>query len=131
MHIIPYKQLLQNAQKDNTEILGIGEILAKSELRGDIVLQQGSSHLTLNNVYYVPCTPRNLLSSSLMKKNHIHLKTDVYPEKVQQNGQTILIAENSNRKSIVRSDQKSCMVAELSREIITQDYHQKYGHILL
>jgi transposase InsO family protein len=66
-----------------------------------------------------------------MKKNHIHLRTDVYPEKVQQNGQTILIAENSNGKSIIRSDQKLCMVAELSREIIAQDYHQKYSHIPL
>jgi hypothetical protein len=53
VHIIPYKKLLQNVQKDNTNIFGIGGILAKSELRGDIPLQQGSSHLTLNNVYYV------------------------------------------------------------------------------
>jgi hypothetical protein len=131
VHITPYKQLLQNVQKDNTEILGIGGILAKSELRGDIVLQQGSSRLILNNVYYVPSTPRNLLPGSLMKKKNIHLRTNAFPEKVQQNEQTILIAKNSNGKSIIRSDQKLCMVAELSREIIAQDYHQKYGHIPL
>jgi hypothetical protein len=59
-----------------------------------------------------------------MKKKHIHLRTDSFPGKVLQNGQTILIAENSNGKSIIRSDQKLCMVAELSREIIAKNYHK-------